>query len=32
MKGVEGETIHSNRDVRGEGRIFIKDMPVGVVE
>jgi hypothetical protein len=32
MKGIKSVTVHSDRDTRGEGRVFIKNMPVGVVE
>jgi hypothetical protein len=30
-KNIKGITIYSNRDVRGESRVFVEYMPVGVV-
>jgi hypothetical protein len=31
-KGIKSVAVHSDRNTRGEGRILIKEVPVGVVE
>jgi hypothetical protein len=30
-KGIKGVTVHSNGDTRGECRIFVEHMPVGMM-
>jgi hypothetical protein len=31
-KSIEGITVYSNRNARGERQILVEDMPVGMVE